>query len=275
MHAMHRFVTRACAVAAAGVALSTWVVTAASASGGGSATIHPRAIGSGIVAGRGGALRLITNDHPLGLTTATPTSTRTFAGYQAAVPAGSATVLVASFAVPTLLSCTTTDRAIAPSVGVPVNNGKTVSAAFVFTGCVNGTALYFPGVVVNGTETDYQTTPFSAGDVIDLTAKVSTNRTRVQVTDVTTGVTQKIIGSGGRASAAFIGDEALATSTGSLLHVPDFGKLKFRNSVIDGKTLASWHPHAYQRVNSRGTVQIATGTLSTSGLAFATRYEHS
>jgi len=234
--------------------------TAASASGSGGVTIHPRVIGPAAI----------------GLTTAAPTSNRTFAGYQATVPAGSATVLVASFTGPTR-SCTTTiaDRAIAPSVAVPENNSTTASAAFVFTGCVNGTALYFPGLVVNGTETDFQTSPFAAGDVIDLTTKVSTNRTRVQVTDVTTSVTQKIVdGAGARASAAYVGDDALATSTGALFHVPDFGKLTFKNCLIDAKALTSWHPHAFQRVNSLGTVQIATGGPFPGGTAFSTHFLH-
>jgi hypothetical protein len=124
------------------------------------------------------------NDHAPGRITAAPTSTRTFAGYQATVPAGSATVLVASFTVPAL-PCTSANRAIAPSTGVPVHDCKSVSAAFVFTGCVNGTAVYFPGLVVNGTETDYPASPLAASDVIDLTTKVSTNRTRAQVTDAT------------------------------------------------------------------------------------------
>jgi hypothetical protein len=263
MHVMNRFCMRACAVAAAGVALGTWGVTAASASGG------------GIVAGRGGALRLTINNHAFGPNTAAVTSSRTFAGYQTAVPAGSATVMTGSFAVPTL-SCTTAERVIAPSAGVLVNNNRSASISFVFVGCVNGMATFFPGLVVNGKEKDFPSSPFAAGDVIDLTTKVSTNRTRVQVTDVTTGVTQKITtGPGARADAAFFGDEAAITNSGALLHVPDFGKLKFRDCIIDGKDLAKWRPHAFQRVNSRGTVQIAIGSLSTSGLAFATRFEHS
>jgi len=262
MNVMHRFCMRACAVATAGVALGTWGVTAASASGGASATIHH------------GALRFANNDHAFGLSTAGVTSTRTFAGYQTTVPTGSATVMTGSFAVPTL-SCTTAQRFIAPSAGVLVNNFRSASVSFVFVGCANGAAVFFPGLVVNGKAKSFSSSPFAAGDVIDLTTKVSTNRTRVQVTDVTTGVTQKIIGSGARASAAFFGDDAAFTNSGKLLHVPDFGKLKFRNCLIDGKTLAHWRPRAFQRVNSRGTVQIGIGTLSSSGLAFATRFEHS
>src|SRR5215831_16940804 len=127
MNVMHRFCMRACAVATAGVALGTWGVTAASASGGASATIHH------------GALRFANNDHAFGLSTAGVTSTRTFAGYQTTVPAGSATVMTGSFAVPTL-SCTTAQRFIAPSAGVLVNNFRSASVSFVFVGCANGAA---------------------------------------------------------------------------------------------------------------------------------------
>ena len=257
---MNGFLARACAVAAAGVALSTGVVTAASASGGG-IPMHPGGFGpAGSAAGGEGTLR--------------PVSNRDFAGYQAAVTTGSATVSAASFTVPKL-SCTTKNRAIAPSTAIWVNNYKSVSAAFVFTGCVSGAAVYYPGVVVNGTETDYTTSPVAAGDVIDLTTKVSTNRTRVQVTDVTTGVTQKIIGAGASAGAAYIGDDGWGNSSGQLEHVPAFGKLTFKNCVLDAKSLASWRPQAYQRVNSIGTLQISTGNFWPGGTAFTTHFVHS
>jgi hypothetical protein len=265
MHVMHRFFTRTCAVAAAGVALGMWAVPAASASGGGAAIHH------GVM----GAPRFSGNDHAIGVNVKA-TNNRVFAGYESGVRTGSATVVLASFAVPTLAACTSTDRAIAPSTAVAVNNFKSASAAFVFVGCVNGTATYYPGLVVNGKEKDFTSTPFAAGDVIDLITKVSTNRTRVQVTDVTTNVTEKITnGAGASARAPSIGDDGWVTSTGALEHVPDFGKLKFRNVTVDGKTLASQHPQAFQRVNSNGTVQIAIGSLSSTGIAFATRFEHS
>ena len=267
MQVMHRFFARSSAVAAAGVALGMFAVPAASASSGGSAAIHPRAGGpAGLV-----APRFTSRDSAIGVNVKA-TSNRFFAGYQAAVAKGSATTVLASFAIPTL-TCTTTDRAIAPGTSVVVH--KSLSAAFVFVGCVNGTASYFPGLVVNNTETNFTSTTFAAGDVIDLVTKVSTNRTRVQVTDVTTGVTQKITnGAGGSARAITIGDDAWSTKTIKLEHVPDFGKLKFRNCTVDGKTLASRHPQAFQRVNSLGTVQIAVGSLSSTGIAFATRFEH-
>ena len=57
--------------------------------------------------------------------------------------------------------------------------------------------------------------------------------------------------------------------------MPDFGKLTFKNCLIDGKALASLHPHAFQRVNSLGTVQIATGGPFPGGTAFSTHFQHS
>ena len=271
---MNRFLMRACAAATAGVALGMWVVTAASASGGGVPIRHGALSPADMVAGRGEALRLTREGHAIGGIAAAATSNRTFAGYEASVRAGSATVATASFTIPTL-SCTTANRAIAPGAGVPANNYKTFSLAYLFTGCVNGNAAYFPGLVLNGKDTHYNT-PFAAGDVITLTTKVSTNRTRVQVTDVTTGVTEKLLGAGARANGVFIGDDGLTdNSTGQLVHVPDFGKLAFKNCLIDGKALSGWHPHAYQRVNSRGTVQISTGAFWPGGTAFTTRYMHS
>jgi hypothetical protein len=268
MQVMHRFFARACAVAAAGVALGMWAVPAASASSGGSAAIHPRAIGpASIAAGRGGAPRFT----GVGVKA---TNSRFFAGYENAVPTGSATTVLASFAVPTL-TCTTTDRAITPNAGISVDNFKAQSTAFVFVGCVNGAAVYFPGLIVNGREKDYTSNPLAAGDVIDLISKVSSNRTRVQITDVTTGVTELKIRAGNSARATFVGDDGWADSSGNLEHVPDFGKLKFRNCTVDGKTFAHWRPQAFQRVNSLGRVQIAIGSFSSTGIAFATRFEHS
>jgi hypothetical protein len=262
MHVMNRFLARACAVAAAGVALSTVVVTAASASGGGGVPIHPGALTpAGSAAGRDAALQ-------------TTTSNRSFAGYQTGVTAGSATSSAASFTVPKL-SCTTANRVIAPDVGVAANNSKTGSIAGVSIGCANGKAVYFPFLVVNGGEADYASMHFSAGDVINLSASVTTSGFTAQVTDVTKNrsIATTITGVGASANAAWIGDDPWYS--GSRLGVPNFGKLTFTNCLIDGTALGGWHPQAYQRVNGRGTVEIATGGLSPDGTAFTTLYRNS
>jgi len=225
-------------------------------------------------AGPGGALGL--THHAIGPITAAASRSRTFAGYQAAVTAGSATTLAATFTVPAL-SCTTAERGITPDAGVAANKFKTASIAGVLIGCARGKAIYFPFLVANGAESDYTTVHLSAGDVINLSASVTTSGITVQVTDTTknVSVTNTITGAGASADAAWIGDDSAVSNTGALLGVPNFGKLTFTNCLIDGKALGSLRPQAYQRVNSIGTLQISTGNFWPGGTAFTTRYEHS
>ena len=226
-------------------------------------------------AGPGGALWL--SHHAIDRITAAATRSHTFAGYQAAVTTGSATSLAATFTVPAL-SCTTAERGITPDAGVAANKFKTASVAGVLVGCTNGKAIYFPFLVANGTESDYAAVHFSAGDVINLSASVTTSGITVQVTDTTknVSVTSTITGAGASADAAWIGDDAAVNgNTGALLGVPNFGKLAFTNCLIDGTALGGLHPQEFQRVNSHGTVQISTGGPWPGGTAFTTHYQHS
>jgi len=258
----------ACAVAGAGL-----VLAAVSAGSAVAATIHPGATGpAGIAAGRGVALR----DHAFGRGTAAPISTHTFAGYQTNVTTGSATSSAASFTVPKL-SCTTAARTIAADVGVAANNFNSDSIAGVATQCASGKAVYFPSLVANNAEADYTTIHFSAGNVINLSASVTTSGTTVQVTDVTKNVSvaTTITGAGASPNAAWIGDDSWYSNSGTRLGVPNFGKLTFTSCLIDGTALGGWHRQAYQRVNGRGTVEIATGGLSPDGTAFTTLYRSS
>src|SRR4029077_4418186 len=229
----------------------------------------------GIAAGPDGAMWSTNSlNGSIGRVTTDVISTSSFAGYQTAVtPAGSATSSAATFIVPTL-SCKTANAGNFPNAGVGATS--TSSLAGVFTGCVKGSAVYCPVLVVNGTETNYTKTPLSAGDVINLSASVTTSGITVQVTDTTKGVsvTNTITGAGASANAAWIGDDAWSSNTGTLLGVPNFGKLKFFNCLIDGTALQSLNPQEYQRVTHVGVVQIATGPFSPAPAAFATYYKH-
>jgi hypothetical protein len=195
-----------------------------------------------------------------------------FAGYQATVAAGSATSSAAQYKLPKL-SCTSANRGITPVAGVSVNNSATYSAAFVFTGCQKGKAVYFPALVINGNEVNYTTTVFHAGNVIKVATKVTTTGTTVSVTDTTTAVTKKRTGAGASSSSAYVGDSDWVVN-GTILGVPSFGTLSFANCSVDGKALAASHPAKYQRVNG-SIVQITAGALSSGGTAFATHFKHS
>jgi hypothetical protein len=215
--------------------------------------------GSGPAGAHARALSVTNSDH--------------FAGYHVTVPAGSATSSAAQYTVPAL-ACTSAYRAITPVAGVEVNSSSTYSSAFLFVGCQNGKAGYFPALVINGTETKYPTTRFSAGDVIKVYTKVTTTGTTVRVTDVTKGVTKQRTGPGASSSYAYLGDSGWHNN-GTLLGVPRFGTLTFTHCRINGTPLAASNSAGYQRVNSSNIVQIATGALSSTGTMFATHYKHS
>jgi hypothetical protein len=141
--------------------------------------------------------------------------------------------------------------------------------------CEADKPVYFPVLIINSVGTPYRTSPFAAGDVIDLSASVSTTGTTVAVTDVTKNITQTLSGAGANTRRAWIGDLAWLSNKGALLGVPNFGKLKYTNCQIDGTALQSWNPQQWQRVNAKGLVQIATGPFSPAPAAFATYYKHS
>ena len=194
-----------------------------------------------------------------------------FAGYQASVAPGSATSSAAQFKVPRL-SCTTADRGIVPGVGAEVNNFRSFSGAALIVECVRGRARYTLVTAINGNQVNY-TTSVRTGNVIKVSVMVTTRATTVQVTDVTTRFTKRRTGPGARSSAAFVGDDNLFSGT-TLLGVPNFGTLTYTSCLVDGRALARSHPARYQRVTSRGILQIATGALSRAGTAFATHYRH-
>jgi hypothetical protein len=242
MHVMNRFLTRACVAAAAGVALSTVAVTGASASGGGRVA-------------------------------AAVTNARLFAGYQTAVPTGSATTVTATFTVPAL-SCAPPNLGVFASAGEYVNSNQRFTGALVAIKCEFDKPVYFPVLAINGVGTTFRSSPFAAGDVINLSASETTSAATVQVTDVTKGITKMLTGAGASPRLAQIGNLAGFSNAGILLGVPNFGKLKFTNCQVDGKALQSWHPQEVQRVNSSGVVQVATGPFSPAPAAFATYFRH-
>jgi hypothetical protein len=192
-----------------------------------------------------------------------------FAGYEATVAAGSATTSTARFRVPKL-TCTSATRAITAVAGVEVKDYVTFSSAALAVECFSNAAVYFPELTVNGTQYNYQTSPAYAGNVIELSAKVTTAGTTVTVKDVTRGVTKTKTGAGASANAPYVGDSGSAS-----LAVPAFGTITFRDCKVDGATLKSKRPTEYQRQSSSGVLQISTGSLSATGTKFATHFKHS
>ena len=201
------------------------------------------------------------------------TNSRFFAGYVATVPVGSATSVTASFTVPSL-SCAPPNLGIFAGAGEDVNRNLLFTGALVAIKCEFDKPVYFPVLAINGVGTTFRSSPFAAGDVINLSASETTSAATVQVTDVTKGITKMLTGAGASPRLAQIGNLAGFSNAGILLGVPNFGKLKYLNCMINSQTLGSTNPQEVQRVNHSGVVQIATGPFSPAGTAFATYYRH-
>ena len=167
-----------------------------------------------------------------------PAADPVFAGYVAAAVPGSATSAAAQFKVPRLSCTTAADRGITP--GVLIANSRSFSSTDLFAICHRGRAFYFPALDINGNQVNY-TTAVHAGDVIRVSATVTTRGTTVQVTDVTTRVTKRRTGAGARFSAVFVGDDSVLLNT-TLMGVPNFGTLTFTGCLVDGRALARSHP---------------------------------
>jgi hypothetical protein len=127
-----------------------------------------------------------------------------------------------------------------------------------------GMVVYSPALVINGNEINFNNTTFHAGNVITVSAKVTTRDTTVQITDLTTRVTKRRTGPGARPSAAYIGDNGVLAPR-IRLGVPSFGTIAFTSCFVDGRALGRSHPLRFQRVNSRGVVQIAIGPAISEG----------
>jgi hypothetical protein len=192
-----------------------------------------------------------------------------FAGYEAAVTAGSATTSTAHLTVPKL-KCTSAYRGISVVAGVAVNKYATYSSAALAVECFDDAAVYFPELDINGTQYAYQGSPAYAGNAIELSTTVTTTGTTVTVKDVTRGFTKMKKGAGASSSAAYIADSGSAS-----VHVPSFGTITYTSCKVDGDTLASKKPTEYQRATSSGVLQISTTALSSAGTEFSTHFEHS
>jgi hypothetical protein len=192
-----------------------------------------------------------------------------FAGYEAKVATGSATTSTARFKVPKL-KCTSATRAITAVAGVEVKDYATFSSAALAVECFNDAVVYFPELAINGTQYNYQSSPAYAGNVIELSTKVTTSGTTVTVKDMTRGVTKTKTGAGASANAPYIGDSGAAS-----IAVPTFGTITYSGCRIDGATLKSKSPTEYQRESSSGVLQISAGSLAATGTKFATHFKHS
>lgn len=196
------------------------------------------------------------------------------AGYELSPVPASASAST-TFSVPALVCPTSGTLGIAPGSLIFTGSGSTATAsgASVFLVCQNGATIYQAEGLVNGTGTVLSVT-VAKGDKITTSVSVTATKVSVTLTDSTKHFTKTLTGSGAVPAEALDGIDSLNQGT-TQLGVPNFGKLAFSNSSIDGKTLKAAAAKAVDRVSATHVLQIKTGRLDATGKKFSETYKHS
>jgi hypothetical protein len=187
-----------------------------------------------------------------------------FAGYFVHGGSEPSSKVASKFAAPKVKCSGTSrspERAIEPSVGV-YNASKQFSSAGLFVGCFKGKAHYFVALVLNGSDHIYTNLAAHPGDAVAARVSQTSTSTVVSIFDKSRKSVFKTLKGAGSVtgSSPWVGDTGW--NNPGLLRVPNFTKMHFSDSTLNGAPFGS--ARAVARVNRvhGSTTQIKTGTLS-------------
>lgn len=203
-----------------------------------------------------------------------PSSTN-YAGWLAGKYGPRVTKLTAEtkFTVPAVTGCTSTDDFVVIGVGLPTGT-TSVTATGVAVGCMNGAPFYDAETDINGTITPVPVT-VTPGDAIALSLVVTPKLTSGKFTDATKGFSRPIEGKGSSPTGSCVGIDGSENGTNGDPPVPDFGKVIFKGSEINGATITGSGATRVNMVSSTGDVQIGTGAVNKSGQGFTSTFRNS
>jgi hypothetical protein len=196
------------------------------------------------------------------------------AGYESTAPSPTATSVTTTLVVPTVKNCGTTKKVIIPFVATDA--GMTGAAVGLDIHCRNGKVIYFPifntGHSPNKAFAHARAHP---GDTVVLSLRWNSTRLSLAVVDKThPSVTRKLTAPGSTSSFsdAAIGDSII----GKDVPVPDFGKVTFTKSKINGHALGlAPGLTRVDLVNMSDVLQIKTGPIRSDNRSFTTTFKHS
>jgi hypothetical protein len=191
------------------------------------------------------------------------------AGYLASAPASAS--VSATFKVPAVTGCGSTQTGVAPAV-IVFTSTNIAAAAGVFVECsgTGTTATYAGELLVGGKGVVTSFVP-KAGDTIHVSVSSSATATKATLKDVTQGLSKSISGTGATNADDFAGMDTVDVTSGTTttqLPVPNFGKDKFSAGKMDGTTVKGAAAVAYN-LKSGSDIQIATGALNATGNGWA------
>jgi hypothetical protein len=203
-----------------------------------------------------------------------PSSTN-YAGWLAGVygPRVASLTATTQFTVPAVTGCTSTDDFVVIGVGLPTGE-TSVTATGVAVGCMGGAPFYGGETDINGTITPVPVT-INPGDKILLKLAVSGASTTGTFADKTQGFSQPIKGKGGKPTGSCVGIDGSENGTNGDPPVPDFGKVVFSSSEINGKTITASGATRVNMATASGVLQIGTGAVTKTGKGFTSTFKNS
>lgn len=196
-----------------------------------------------------------------------PTET-TYAGFVLVNPPASTSVST-TFKVPTI-TCGSTPSLVIPGAGI-ISGNTPILAAGVGLDCAAGAPpSYLAQANINGKNVTFanQVLP---GDKITVTLTNNGTAAAGTIQDKTHKFTLKFKGRGGKGSLAcsgLDGDHGSQTDN----PVPDFGKVVFSATTIDGTAIGSSGAVRVNMATSGGVLQIKTGTPNAVGTGFTSTF---
>ena len=196
-----------------------------------------------------------------------------FAGYESSSSSPTAISVTTTIVVPAVNKCGTARKVVIPFVSASAGSGD-FAAVGLDIHCRNSKVIYFPIFDVNGTNTARAQAHAHPGDRVVVRMSWNSARLVLAVVDKTRpSVTRKLTGLG---DSSFSDPAIGASNIDRQVPVPDFGKVNFSNSKINGRALgAAPSLERFNLVNSSHTLQIKTGPIASNKESFTTTFKHS
>lgn len=177
-----------------------------------------------------------------------------------------------TFTVPTVTCAAGETDFVVPGVGLPTGS-TSIIASGVEIGCRDGTAFYLAVSDIDGVITKLKV-HVHPGDKVTTSLSVSSSATTGIFKDPNQHFSTKLEGHGGKPSASCVGIDGDEEGGSADPTIPDFGKVLFSASSIDGTTISGSGAFAINMATSSGVLQIKTGKLNSKGNAFTSTFEN-
>ena len=195
------------------------------------------------------------------------------AGHESTASSPTATSVTTTIVVPTVKKCGQARKVIIPFVAADA--GMVGAAAGLDIHCRNGTVIDFPIFHTGGSHNKaFAHARAHPGDTVVLRLSWNSTRLLLAVVDKThPSVTRQVTGAG---SSSFSHDAIGDSIIGGNVPVPDFGKVNFSKSKINGRALGlAPGLRRDNLVTMSHVLKIKTSQIANDKESFTTRFEHS